>query len=83
MVASPYSFRSAAPPAHAHRCVGAPLDLGVRALNTFRHLPRPAHVLLSMLALADQSGTGKEEATGLPQGYQRLEQILAGAETEN
>src|SRR6201991_3666025 len=32
---SPVSFRSAPPPAHARRRVGAPLDLGVRALNTF------------------------------------------------
>jgi flagellum-specific ATP synthase len=33
--ASPYPFRSAPPLAHARRRVGAPLDLGVRALNTF------------------------------------------------
>jgi flagellum-specific ATP synthase len=32
---SPYPFRSNPPPAHARRRVGAPLDLGVRALNTF------------------------------------------------
>jgi flagellum-specific ATP synthase len=32
---SPYPFRSAPPPAHARQRVGAPLDLGVRALNTF------------------------------------------------
>lgn len=31
----PVSFRNAPPPAHARRRVGAPLDLGVRALNTF------------------------------------------------
>ena len=28
-------------------------------------------------------GQGKEEATSLAEGYQRLEQILGGAETEN
>jgi len=32
---APYSFRAAPPPAHARRRVGEPLDLGVRALNTF------------------------------------------------
>jgi flagellum-specific ATP synthase len=32
---SPYPFRNNPPPAHARRRVGAPLDLGVRVLNTF------------------------------------------------
>jgi len=32
---APYSFRSSPPPAHARQRVGEPLDLGVRALNTF------------------------------------------------
>jgi flagellum-specific ATP synthase len=32
---SPYPFRAAPPPAHARNRVGPPLDLGVRALNTF------------------------------------------------
>src|SRR5258708_5718940 len=32
---SPYPFRNSPPPAHARRRVGGPLDLGVRALNTF------------------------------------------------
>src|SRR5215468_7271051 len=30
-----YPFRNAPPPAHARRRVGSPLDLGVRAINTF------------------------------------------------
>src|SRR5215472_12457102 len=33
--ASPMPFRNVPPPAHSRRRVGAPLDLGVRALNTF------------------------------------------------
>ena len=32
---SPMPFRAAPPPAHSRKRVGAPLDLGVRALNTF------------------------------------------------
>jgi flagellum-specific ATP synthase len=32
---SPYAFRNTPPLAHARRRLGAPLDLGVRALNTF------------------------------------------------
>jgi flagellum-specific ATP synthase len=32
---SPYPFRAPPPAAHARKRVGAPLDLGVRALNTF------------------------------------------------
>src|SRR5947199_2263021 len=32
---SPFTFRNAPPPAHARQRVGTPLDLGVRALNTF------------------------------------------------
>ncbi|HVG52087.1 MAG TPA: flagellar protein export ATPase FliI [Xanthobacteraceae bacterium] len=32
---SPYTFRNSPPPAHARQRVGSPLDLGVRAINTF------------------------------------------------
>src|SRR6202142_3844911 len=32
---SPYAFRNTPPLAHARRRVGSPLDLGVRALNSF------------------------------------------------
>jgi flagellum-specific ATP synthase len=59
---SPYPFRETPPPAHARKRVGAPLDLGVRAINTFTTLCRGQRmgifsgsgvgksVLLSMLA---------------------------------
>ena len=33
--AAPMPFRASPPPAHSRRRVGAPLDLGVRSLNTF------------------------------------------------
>src|SRR6201990_3108151 len=32
---SPMAFRNTPPPAHSRKRVGAPLDLGVRSLNTF------------------------------------------------
>jgi flagellum-specific ATP synthase len=59
---SPYPFRNPPPPAHERRRVGAPLDLGIRALNTFMTCCRGQRmgifsgsgigksVLLSMLA---------------------------------
>jgi flagellum-specific ATP synthase len=70
---SPAPFRNAPPPAHSRRRVGAPLDLGIRALNTFLTCCRGQRlgifagsgvgksVLLSMLArnvVADVSVIG-------------------------
>ncbi|HTV34821.1 MAG TPA: flagellar protein export ATPase FliI [Xanthobacteraceae bacterium] len=51
---SPYSFRSPPPLAHARRRVGAPLDLGVRVLNTFTTCCRGQR-----LGIFSGSGVGK------------------------
>ena len=51
---SPYPFRSPPPLAHARRRVGAPLDLGVRVLNTFATCCRGQR-----LGIFSGSGVGK------------------------
>jgi len=51
---SPYPFRSPPPLAHARRRVGAPLDLGVRALNSFTTCCRGQR-----LGIFSGSGVGK------------------------
>jgi flagellum-specific ATP synthase len=51
---SPYRFRNLPPLAHARRRVGAPLDLGVRVLNTFTTCCRGQR-----LGIFSGSGVGK------------------------
>jgi flagellum-specific ATP synthase len=52
--ASPMPFRNTPPPAHARKRVGNPLDLGVRALNTFLTCCRGQR-----LGIFSGSGVGK------------------------
>ena len=85
---APYPFRNSPPPAHARMRVGAPLDLGVRALNTFLTCCRGQRmgifsgsgvgksVLLSMLArnvAADVSVIGLVGERG-----REVQEFLAG-----
>jgi len=59
---SPYPFRNSPPLAHARRRVGAPLDLGVRALNTFLTCCRGQR-----LGISSGSGVGKDSLSSSPQ----------------
>jgi flagellum-specific ATP synthase len=58
--ASPCPFRNAPPLAHARQRVGAPLDLGIRALNTFLTCCRGQR-----LGIFSGSGVGKSVLLGM------------------
>src|ERR1700730_4062024 len=70
---SPYAFRNTPPLAHARRRVGLPLDLGVRALNTFLTCCRGQR-----MGIFSGSGVGKSVLLSMIARYTAADATVIG-----
>ena len=70
---APYAFRSAPPAAHPRQRVGAPLDLGVRALNTFTTCCRGQRI-----GIFSGSGVGKSVLLSMLARYVKADVSVIG-----
>src|SRR5438105_3048016 len=71
--ASPMPFRNQPPPAHSRKRVGAPLDLGVRALNTFLTCCKGQR-----MGIFSGSGVGKSTLMAMLARYSDADAIVIG-----